>query len=729
MGDGPREAREFMSLWEYKVITSGKGGFATPVLLEKFLNDLGREEWEIVSFQTQPDNFLAFTGLARRPTQRDWTLEDAAAAAAKAEAEKLRAEFEAKFKAASVTAAVEERASDFLHEKVAPEDGFRKPVDTSHDDDPDADDEKDEWDKLTAAEEDELPTFFEAMKPHMRRNQRGPGMSVGVDYLAKKWDQSEEDIRGALVECGFVLPEDEDSKAEYLEYDGDLYWVNVNRRGELWINTKEKPRAVFRTVKAQKVAVEEEPKPERRNEERAPKQGEAAEKTEATDQPVETAATDVPATADAASESGEASAERVEGSGETGSGEPKSERSGARGGSLPEGPALLRKIRPHMRRNRRGPGGSGSTTFLSRAMKCNEAELRAAFATLGLKIPASAAEKPTYVEIGNEVWWLNADSRGGLWINGREKRPGEVVGAPSGEAEPSAGAPTEQPQTAEAPAAEGSSAAPAEVAPAGADAPATAEAAASAAAPSHAAGSGESAPTDSKKNDAGGTTSEPTEAAPQPAATPAEATASASKEPTVTKAVAVPENQPLHPAETVPVTDAAAPVSPVLTDAVPVPGVPATAPAVEPAQTAAPASLPALEVAATPQAGANPVLAAVRPLLKESKGSAVSAKIEAIASELGRSVEDLLATLVATGMKVPEKPREKPALVEFNGESLWLSRNARSELWLNGKPSKLVGEQDAAEDEPAGDDASADETDSDGEKKRRPRPKKKAEAE
>src|SRR4051812_30399477 len=48
MGGFPRAARSTMSLWEYKVITSGKGGFASPALLEKFLNDLGRDEWEIV---------------------------------------------------------------------------------------------------------------------------------------------------------------------------------------------------------------------------------------------------------------------------------------------------------------------------------------------------------------------------------------------------------------------------------------------------------------------------------------------------------------------------------------------------------------------------------------------------------------------------------------------------------------------------------------------------------
>src|SRR5277367_5692974 len=88
-----------MAVWEYKVISSGKGGFATPALLESFLNQLGTDEWEIVEFRTQPDNPLALSGLARRPTQRDWTLEDAAAAAARTVVEKLRAEFAAKFKA------------------------------------------------------------------------------------------------------------------------------------------------------------------------------------------------------------------------------------------------------------------------------------------------------------------------------------------------------------------------------------------------------------------------------------------------------------------------------------------------------------------------------------------------------------------------------------------------------------------------------------------------------
>jgi hypothetical protein len=413
-----------MSLWEYKVITSGKGGFATPALLEKFLNDLGRDEWEIIHFQTPPDNFLAFTGLARRSTQRDWTLEDAAAAAAKAEAEKLRAEFEAKFKAAASPApvAAEERAA-FLEEKVAPDDGFRKPVDTSRDDDPEAqeDEKADEWDKLTAAEEDELPTFFEAIKPHMRRNQRGPGMSVGVDYLAKKWDQSEDDLKGALVECGFVVPKDEDDKAEYVEYDGDLFWLNINRRGELWINTKEKPRPVFRAVKAPRVEVETPAKEKPETGDRGQETGDRRRETGGRGQGMGdgTPASDESATGkvDAATASDAVATEP-----QTPNAKPQTAAA-----PLPTGAALLDKIRPHMRRNRRGPGGSGSTSFLSRALRTNEAELKAAFVGLGLAMPATPNDKPVYSEIGGEVWWLNVDSRGGLWVNGREKKEGETL--------------------------------------------------------------------------------------------------------------------------------------------------------------------------------------------------------------------------------------------------------------------------------------------------------------
>jgi len=513
-----------MSLWEYKVITSGKGGFATPALLEKFLNDLGREEWEIVHFHSQPDNLLAFTGLVRRSTQRDWSLEDAVATAAKAEAEKLRAEFAAKFQAAAPNApSAEDKAPSFLEEKSAPNDGFRKPVDTSSDSDPDApEQDKDEWDQLNA--ENELPTFFDALKPHMRRNQRGPGMAVGVDYLAKKWDLSEEDVKGALVECGLQIPADDNADPVYVEYDGDLFWVNINRRGELWLNTREKPRPVFRVVKGTLVA------------------------SEAAGPAAAEPASGVTAPADQGS--AEAPAQRKP---DQPNQKPKS------GAPLPTGPALLERIRPHMRRNRHEPGGSGSATFLCRALRCSEADLVAAFKTLGLVVPAAAADKPVTIEVGPDLWWLNLDSRGGLWINGREK-----------------------------PADDGAS-------------------------------KGAELPLD---------------------------TAPASAEPT-----------------------AGRPASAELSAASPIP---------------------------TP----GSVFAGVRLLLQETKTGAVAGKTDRLAEKLGKSTEDFVAALVAAGLKVPEKTREKPVFVEHAGEIFWLNKNAKDELWLNAKASKYP-DADGGEKKPA----------------------------
>jgi hypothetical protein len=500
-----------MAVWEYKFITSGKGGFATPVLLESFLNQLGKEEWEIIRFQSPADNPLAFTGLARRPTQRDWTLEDAVATAARAEADKLRAEFAAKFKEGA-GAPAEEKAESIAAETAASDDGLRKLRDTESDLDPDAAEESEEpneWDQL--AKEDELPTFFEALRPHLRRNQRGPGLSVGVDYLAKKWQLTEKELVGALKECGLNVPEDEDAEPAYVEYDGDLFWVNMNRRGELWINTKEKPRPAFRVVQGKPVDSGEVESPEAGGQEPSAQAAQGKQDDGGRRPERRNRRSDAP------------SAEAA------GAGEP--------GQPLPAGPALLDRIGPLMRRNRRGAGISGSTSFLARALKCTEADLVAAFNGLGLSLPADPDAKPVVVEIGDGAWWLNQDQRGGVWINGREK---------SGEAA----------QQAE--------------------------------------------------------------------------------------------------------------------DGSPAPDGAGRGPGEEPAASSAAAAQ----------------LAAVRLLLKPTKTGAFADEAGRLAEALGKSREDFLAAMVAAGLKLPEKAREKPVFVEHAGEIFWLNKSAKDELWLNAKPSK-----------------------------------------
>lgn len=416
-----------MSNWEYKVISSGKGGFASPALMEKFLNDFGQENWEIISFHQPPDNPLAFHGLARRSTQKDWTLEDAAKAAARAEADKLRAEFEAKFKAGTGQAAApEEEAETFLaEEKSGVEGDLRRLRDTSRDDDPEsADDEsgngapKDEWDKL--AEEDELPAFFDALRPHMRRNQRGPGMSVGLDYLAKKWHLDESDLKTALVECGLQIPADENAKPVYAEYEGELYWVNINRRGEIWINLRDKPQPVFRVVQAKRVENTEEPA--------APETGGAG---ASPDSSVSSVTADQPAHF-VPREQRQQNQPRHEAPSESRA--PKT---------------FLDKIRGMMRRNRRGHGWSGSFQYLTKALKTDDAGLLAQLGEHGLVL--SEGGQPAEVQSGDFSYWLNKNQRGEIWINAEIKRKGRKPeessspGSSESGGEPQGAAPAESP--------------------------------------------------------------------------------------------------------------------------------------------------------------------------------------------------------------------------------------------------------------------------------------------
>jgi hypothetical protein len=294
--------------------------------------------------------------------------------------EKLRAEFAAKFKAgtsggASGAEKGEEAAAtdDNIHQ----DDSFRRPRDTERDLDPTAMEDEAGGGAFELPEEEELPTFFGAIRPHMRRNQRGPGLSVSLEFLVKKFDMLDGDLVGALKECGLVIPSGENEPPAYVEYDGDLYWVNINRQKQLFINTREKPRPMFRTVQAQRVgadAAEEPPVAEQKSEPPA--------RTEAPPAPVPMSA----------------------------------------------GPELLDKLRPMMRRSR--GGWSGSISFLARALKHSEADLNAAFAALGLRLPESGSgERAAQVELGDYLYWLNRDGRGNLWINVAGKRENEPAAA------------------------------------------------------------------------------------------------------------------------------------------------------------------------------------------------------------------------------------------------------------------------------------------------------------
>jgi hypothetical protein len=260
----------------------------------------------------------------------------------------------------------------------------------------------------------------------MRRNQRGPGHSVSADYLVKKFDMLEGDLMTALQECGFPIPQDEDEKPVHLEYDGDIYWLNVNRRGEIWINMREKPRPVFKVAKATPLAPEA-----------------AGEKADSGERKADSVAPDAPASepktealaprTDDRNRRRDERRQRGDGRGQpTPDREAKGGASAEEGGAKPEsaakaapaplpaGTELLDKLRPLMRRSR--GGWSGSIGYLARAVRRSEADLSAALAALGLQLPAAGGEKPAPIEFGELSYWLNKDGRGGVWINVSERK-------------------------------------------------------------------------------------------------------------------------------------------------------------------------------------------------------------------------------------------------------------------------------------------------------------------
>lgn len=676
-----------MSLWEYKHITSGPHGFATSALLESYLNQLGKDEWEIISYQNLPNNALAFNGVARRTTLRDWTLESAAAAAAKIEADKLRAEFAAKFQGNTATSDAAEQPSTLISERAATEETHRKLRDTERDSDPDAyaGEDLDEWDNY----DDDLPNFFEAIKPHLRKNQRGNGQSVGVTFLAKRWEQTEGDMIGALKECGFAIPETENAEPEYIEFEGDLYWLNLNNRHELFINTREKPRPVYRVVAGKKLdpsdpaaallveeaAAEQEEKAKREAERIAREAEQAARRAEhearrlaqqaehearrlAAQAAREAAQAAQAAARAAAAQAKAAQAEAAQSSATADPTQPQlngveaplaaaSEHTVAAANEaaplaspaaapLPQGEDLLAALRPLMRRNRRGPGYSGSTVFLARALKHSEAELVAALAATGLPVPENPTDKTIKTTLGAYVYWLNKDPRGAIWINGDEApaahsahRPGETT------ANSSAGSSTNPEVTVnpEANPAETTDSAPAS---------------AQLQAPDATAGSSETPAPERSQEPA-------REQAPE-ASVPAVETGSA-------EPAEAPATQP-EAAETMPpVPTPDSPVEP------------------EAKQSARKASRPAAGAAA---------LTALRLLLKPNKrGSGVSAETGYLAKTVGQDLQLLLTTLTELGLALPATAEHKPAFVVQAEEIYWLNKNPKDgSVWLNAKAAK-----------------------------------------
>ncbi len=363
-----------MANWEYKLISSGPLGFASMTLLEQHLNQMGKEEWEIVNFVTKADNPLVFHGLARRPIARDWFPPAAA-------------------KPAYTPPATPNDEDDGKDERSFAEDlPAQRPVNAPEP----VDLGLGNFDDLAGSEED-LPTLFDALQPFLRKNPRGD-MSAGLDFLAKKFEQGERELLAAFEECGLKTPERSGEKGEVVDFDGGLYWLERDTKGRVWINTREKK---FKTTRGTPVAAEAASEKPVAPKEHQWEQDTPKEKSARSDRP--------------ARQEQPTRAERQE------------RASRPESAPLKDTDSLLGRIRAMMRRNRRGQGWSGSFPYLTKALQLDESQLLAKLGELGLQL-RDERDKPVFAEDGDFLFWLNKNHRGEIWINAKLAREGGQSG-------------------------------------------------------------------------------------------------------------------------------------------------------------------------------------------------------------------------------------------------------------------------------------------------------------
>ncbi len=354
-----------MANWEYKLISSGPLGFASMTLLEQHLNQMGKEEWEIVNFVTKADNPLVFHGLARRSIARDWF---------------PPAEAKPAYTPPVTPKDEEDEGKD---ERSFAEDlPVRRPVNAPEP----VDLGLGNFDELAGSEED-LPTLFDALQPFLRKNPRGD-LSAGLDFLAKKFEQGERELLAAFEECGLKTPERSGEKGEVVDFDGGLYWLERDTKGRVWVNTREKKFKTTRGTPVASEAASERPvTPQERQWEQDAGQGKSA-------RPDRLARQDRPPRAEA--------------------------------GTTKDADTFLSRIRAMMRRNRRGQGWSGSFPYLTKALQLDETQLLAKLGELGLQL-RDERDQPVFAEDGDFIFWLNKNHRGEIWINAKLAREGGLA--------------------------------------------------------------------------------------------------------------------------------------------------------------------------------------------------------------------------------------------------------------------------------------------------------------
>jgi hypothetical protein len=201
-------------------------------------------------------------------------------------------------------------------------------------------------------------TMLAKIRGMMRHNRRGHGWSGSFPYLTKALKLDEAQLLEQLAAFGLRL--EGGAEPVIAQENGFAYWLNKNQRGEIWINAEEaRPEAGSPEPAAGQPAAS----PERAHE--SPK-------------------ADVPETKTLPPEN------------------------------------ILTAVRLLMQPKKRGEGVTALISELSAKLEKSDEQVMAMLASTGLQLPESPKAKPTFAEHGGEIYWLNANAKGQVWLNAKQ---------------------------------------------------------------------------------------------------------------------------------------------------------------------------------------------------------------------------------------------------------------------------------------------------------------------
>ena len=77
-----------------------------------------------------------------------------------------------------------------------------------------------------------------AVRLLMEPKKRGEGVTALVSTLAEKLEKTPEVLTAALAAAGLHLPESPKAKPTFAEHGGEIYWLNLSAKGDVWLNAK-----------------------------------------------------------------------------------------------------------------------------------------------------------------------------------------------------------------------------------------------------------------------------------------------------------------------------------------------------------------------------------------------------------------------------------------------------------------------------------------------------------